>query len=149
VKLCAEKKLPVPVTQDVTEIIPNKGPLGKAFKKEAKAVTDLLAALSLEEIARVEAELETGPASLQLPGSTVSLTKDMVSVKRYQKTVHVEEIIPSVVEPSFGIGRVMYALFEHNFRVREGDEQRTYFSLPPVIAPIKCSVLPLPLIIIN
>ena len=25
----------------------------------------------------------------------------MVTVKRYQKTVHVEEIIPSVVEPSF------------------------------------------------
>jgi len=76
-------------------------------------------------------------------GTKVSLTPDMVAVKRYQKTVHVEEIIPSVIEPSFGIGRVMYALFEHNFKVREGDEQRTYFSLPPVIAPIKCSLLPL------
>ena len=37
----------------------------------------------------------------------------------------VEELVPSVVEPSFGIGRVMYAIFEHNFKVREGDEQRT------------------------
>merc|ERR1712200_171157 len=74
---------------------------------------------------------------------TVSLSKDMVAVKRYQKTVHVEEIIPSVIEPSFGIGRIMYALFEHNFKVREGDEARTYFSLPPVIAPLKCSLLPL------
>ena len=52
-------------------------------------------------------------------------------------------LFPSVIEPSFGIGRVMYALFEHNFKVREGDENRTYFSLPPVIAPIKCSLLPL------
>lgn len=26
----------------------------------------------------------------------------MISVKKYQKTVHVEEIIPSVIEPSFG-----------------------------------------------
>nr|CAD7427239.1 unnamed protein product [Timema monikensis] len=42
-----------------------------------------------------------------------------VTVKNYQKTVHVEEIIPSVIEPSFGIGRIMYALFEHNFRMRE------------------------------
>ena len=90
------------------------------------------------------------------------------------------------LEPSFGIGRVMYAIFEHNFKVREGkaipsdfflfsnqkdnlalalvqvlniissnfnyqncvdmtlmlylltgDEQRTYFSLPPLIAPLK------------
>lgn len=26
----------------------------------------------------------------------------MVSVKRYQETRHVQEIIPSVIEPSFG-----------------------------------------------
>merc|ERR1719319_1545152 len=143
VRLCAEKKLPAPVTKDVTELTPNKGPLGKAFKKEAKAVTDRLAALSLEEITKVEEELAGGKAELEVGGTKVSLTPDMVAVKRYQKTVHVEEIIPSVIEPSFGIGRVMYALFEHNFKVREGDEQRTYFSLPPVIAPIKCSLLPL------
>lgn len=37
----------------------------------------------------------------------------------------VEEIVPSVIEPSFGIGRIMYSIFEHNFKVREGDEQRT------------------------
>ena len=117
VRLCAEKKLPAPVTKDVTEIVPNKGPLGKAFKKEAKAVTDRLAALDLDEITKMEAELESGMASLSLGDSTVSLSKDMVAVKRYQKTVHVEEIIPSVIEPSFGIGRIMYALFEHNFKV--------------------------------
>jgi len=143
VKLCAEKKLAAPVTQHVTEIQPVKGPLGKAFKKEAKAVTERLGALTLEEIEKMEAELEGGMAALDLGGSKVELSKEMVTVKRYQKTVHVEEIIPSVIEPSFGIGRVMYALFEHNFKVREGDENRTYFSLPPVIAPIKCSLLPL------
>merc|ERR1712200_362643 len=143
VRLCAEKKLPAPVTKDVTEIVPNKGPLGKAFKKEAKAVTDRLTALDLDEITKMEAELESGMASLSLGDSTVSLSKDMVAVKRFNKTVHVEEIIPSVIEPSFGIGRIMYSIFEHNFKVREGDEQRTYFSLPPAIAPIKCSVLPL------
>jgi len=143
VKLCAEKKLPAPVTKEVTEIIPNKGPLGKTFKKEAKVITDRLTSLSPEEIVKMETELESGMASLDIGGNKVSLSKDMVSVKRYQKTVHVEEVIPSVVEPSFGIGRVMYAVFEHNFKVREGDEQRTYFSLPPIIAPIKCSLLPL------
>merc|ERR1712004_654391 len=68
---------------------------------------------------------------------------DMVNIKKESKTVHVEKIIPSVVEPSFGIGRIMYSIFEHNFKVREGDEQRTYFSLPATIAPVKASVLPL------
>merc|ERR1719339_189970 len=143
VKLCAEKRLPEPVTRDIMEIMPNKGAIGKAFKKEAKSVTDMLAKLSLEQINKVEADLEGGDASIEVDGKPVTLTKDMVSVKKYQKTFHVEEIIPSVIEPSFGIGRVMYAIFEHNFKVREGDEQRTYFSLPPVISPLKCSLLPL------
>lgn len=67
----------------------------------------------------------------------------MVSVKSTSKTVHVEEIIPSVIEPSFGIGRIMYSLLEHSFRMRDGDEARNYLSLPPTVAPLKCSVLPL------
>lgn len=67
----------------------------------------------------------------------------MISVKTASKTVHVEEITPSVIEPSFGIGRIMYSLLEHSFRMRDGDEQRCYFSLPSVVAPLKCSVLPL------
>lgn len=55
----------------------------------------------------------------------MTLTKDMVSVTRYEKKLHVEEVVPSVIEPSFGIGRVMYSVLEHSFRQREGDEQRS------------------------
>jgi len=144
VRLAAEKKLSEPRTIDVVEMVPNKGPLGKAFKKDAKAVTDALAGLDASAVGGHEAALTSeGKFSLKVGDSSFDITKDMVSVKRYQKTVHVEELIPSVIEPSFGVGRVMYAVFEHCFKMREGDEQRTYFALPPVVAPYKCSVLPL------
>ena len=53
------------------------------------------------------------------------------------------DVVPSVIEPSFGIGRILYSILEHNFHVREGDQQRVWLSLPPLIAPISCSVLPL------
>ena len=36
----------------------------------------------------------------------------------------VREVEPHVIEPSFGIGRIMYSVLEHNFKGREGDEQR-------------------------
>jgi len=52
------------------------------------------------------------------------ITSDMATVKRFEKKVFVEEFTPSVIEPSFGIGRIMYAVFEHKFCIREGDEQR-------------------------
>ena len=132
------------VLHTTVKLISVQGALGKAFKKEAKDVTEMLSKLSLEQITKLETDLTGGEASLDLAsGKSVTISKDMVTVKKYQKTFHVEEFIPSVVEPSFGVGRVMYAIFEHNFKVREGDEARSYFTLPPVIAPLKCSVLPL------
>jgi len=144
VRLAAEKKLAEPRTVDVVEMVPNKGPLGKAFKKEGKAVIEAVSKLDAEAVSKHEADLESsGKFTLTLPSGSFDITKDMVAVKRYQKTVHVEELIPSVIEPSMGVGRVMYAVFEHCFKMREGDEQRTYFALPPVVAPYKCSVLPL------
>ena len=60
-----------------------------------------------------------------------------------EKTVMEERFIPHVIEPSFGIDRVVYVIMEHAFRVRPGAEIRTYFQFPSLIAPLKCSVLPL------
>lgn len=145
VRLAAEKKLPEPKTVDVTEVVPNKQLLGKAFKKDAKAITDLLAKLSLNEMEEIEQELTANDSyKLHLNTDvTVTLNSEMLKVRKSTKTVHVEEIIPSVIEPSFGIGRIMYALLEHRFKIREGDGARCYFSLPAIVAPLKCSVLPL------
>ena len=43
--------------EEVVEMQPNKGALGKAFKKEAKSIMDQLARLSLEEITTFEGDL--------------------------------------------------------------------------------------------
>ncbi|KAF6198486.1 hypothetical protein GE061_008234 [Apolygus lucorum] len=144
IKLSAEKTLPAPKTITVTEPQINKGIVGKIFKKDAKAVTEALSKLSLDDLNSMSDSLNaTGKYDLSEGGSTYSITKDMVTVKTLDKTVHVEEFTPSVVEPSFGVGRVMYALLEHNFRTRESDEQRTYLTIPPCVAPLKCAIFPL------
>lgn len=144
VKLNAETQLAESKTVQVTECQPQKAALGKKFKKDAKDIIKVLQELEDNEIESLEKELrEKGEYRLCIEDREYNITKDMVSIVRGEKTVHVEEIIPAVVEPSFGIGRIMYAIWEHTFRQRSGDEMRTYFSLPPVIAPVKCSVLPL------
>lgn len=136
----AEKKLPEPKTIQVTEAVANKAVLGKHFKKQAKSIVESLENLSLDELSTLKQSLdENGTFAV----GDAQLTKEMVSVQSTSKTIHVEEIIPNVIEPSFGIGRVLYSLLEHRFNMRDGDEQRCYISLPPVVAPIKCSVLPL------
>ncbi|NXD07978.1 GARS ligase, partial [Nothocercus nigrocapillus] len=131
-------------TVNVVQFEANKGAIGKAYKKDAKVVMEYLSMCDECYIAEMEQLLnEKGEFTVETEGKTFKLTKDMVTVKRFQKTLHVEEIIPNVIEPSFGIGRIMYTVFEHTFRIREGDEQRTFFSFPAVVAPFKCSVLPL------
>ena len=34
---------------------------------------------------------------------------------------------PSVIEPSFGIGRILYCMFEHAYYMREGSEEKAVF----------------------
>ncbi|XP_040921744.1 glycine--tRNA ligase [Toxotes jaculatrix] len=144
VPLVAEKPLKEPKVVNVVQFEPNKGAIGVAYKKDAKLVLEYLATCDECYINDQEKLLsDTGEFSFESEGKTFTLTKDMVSVKRLQKTLHVEEIVPNVIEPSFGMGRIMYSIFEHSFRIRQGDEQRTYFSFPVSVAPYKCSILPL------
>lgn len=144
VKLVAEKALPQPKVIDVLEVQANKSVVGKLFKQNAKLITDYFEKLSCQEITDLENRIKSstnGEVEITVNEQNFTLKTDMLEVKRYQKTIHVEEVVPSVIEPSFGIGRIMYSIWEHNFVVR--DAQRTYLALPPVISPYKCSVLPL------
>jgi glycyl-tRNA synthetase len=76
----------------------------------------------------------------------VTIKKNMVTISREIKKEHQRVFTPSVIEPSFGIGRIIFCLFEHSFYMRPskaGDEQLNVFRFPPLVAPIKCTVFPL------
>lgn len=53
------------------------------------------------------------------------------------------EYTPNVIEPSFGMGRILYALLEHSYYVRKDDEQRCVLKFPAAVAPFKALVVPL------
>uniref|UniRef100_A0A0X3NEU4 Glycine--tRNA ligase n=1 Tax=Schistocephalus solidus TaxID=70667 RepID=A0A0X3NEU4_SCHSO len=143
-RLVAERPLAAPKKVRKVHCVPNKGKIGKTYRAESAALLAALSELSLEATRKLKTELEaSGKSNLIINGSQFELSADMVVVKEEDEIVHVDEIVPSVIEPSFGIGRIMYAILEHNFKIRENDQQRTFLSLPPVIAPYKCSVLPL------
>ncbi|KAH9266297.1 hypothetical protein BASA83_010681 [Batrachochytrium salamandrivorans] len=66
-------------------------------------------------------------------GNPYVVTADMLSITRKTIKINVREYTPSVIEPSFGIGRILYALLEHSYYVREGDEQRAVFKFPAAV----------------
>mmetsp|Transcript_11613 Transcript_11613/g.8483 ORF Transcript_11613/g.8483 Transcript_11613/m.8483 type:complete len:220 (+) Transcript_11613:81-740(+) len=61
----------------------------------------------------------------------------MITFRREKKTVVEQKYTPSVIEPSFGIGRILYSVLEHAFSQRSSDEQRCVMSFRPKVAPIK------------
>ena len=78
-----------------------------------------------------------------MAGGKAELTKDLAKFEKETKTVTMREYIPNVIEPSFGIGRILYSLMEHSYWTREKDAARSVMSFKPRVAPIKVLVVPL------
>ena len=76
-------------------------------------------------------------------GNPYEVTSEMVTIERKKEVINVIEYTPNVIEPSFGIGRILYCLLEHSYYVRQGDEQRAVFSFPACVSPTKVLVVPL------
>lgn len=145
VDLTAFEKYAEPRQEEVVEVTVNKALVGKEFKKTAKAVQEALEALQGEDAMNFAAELAAeGSACLSgVEGETVTIQPAMVKIEKVTKTVNGRAFTPGVIEPSFGIGRILYCLLEHCFYWRPEDEQRVVLRLNPLVAPIKATVFPL------
>jgi glycyl-tRNA synthetase len=139
-RLVARERLATPVSVKVRKLEIDRATIGKTLKADAKAICAALDALveEADQMSAVESHrvvLADG-REFSLPAGTVRLV-EVVEVR------HVEEYIPSVIEPSFGIGRIMYSLLEHSYWTRSGDEQRAVLSIPACVAPTKVLLAPL------
>lgn len=106
----------------------DKKRFGPKFKKDAKAVEQAVEALSQELREKMSLELEQeGRITLDVPAvgnGRVELEKDLVKIEKRTRVEHVREYTPNVIEPSFGIGRILYSLIEHVYWSRPEDDAR-------------------------
>ena len=97
-----------------------------------------------EEKEKLASEYEANnQTKINVDGNEFTLLQSHLKFERSEVKMTEEKFVPGVIEPSFGIGRIVYCVLEHCFGVREKDEKRTLFNFPPVVAPYKVSVLPL------
>jgi glycyl-tRNA synthetase len=87
---------------------PNMGKLGPVFKGNAKAVADALRQLSEEELSKDEIKVT-------VDGEELTISPDMVSFAEETVKVSGENVIPHVIEPSYGIDRIFYGTMEHAY----------------------------------
>ncbi|MEM2124299.1 MAG: glycine--tRNA ligase, partial [Methanolinea sp.] len=119
-----------------TRVVPRMGALGPRFRDRAKAIAAALEA--------ADPAAAGGVVRVRVDGEEIEVTPDLYDVREEEIEIPGEEVVPHVIEPSYGIDRMIYAVLEHNYSeevVR--DEERRVLRLPPRIAPIQAAVFPL------
>ncbi|KAK1363911.1 Glycine--tRNA ligase [Heracleum sosnowskyi] len=144
VPLMAHEKLAEPKEVEKLVITPFKKDLGLACKgKQQKMVIAALEAMGEVEAMEMKAALESKG---EVEFCDVTIKRNMLKISKEKKKEHQRVFTPSVIEPSFGIGRIISCLYEHSFYTRpssDGDEQLNVFRFLPLVAPTKCTVFPL------
>ncbi|WP_424001670.1 glycine--tRNA ligase [Haloarcula salina] len=134
------KQYDEPITVERATVDPDMSYLGPEFGGDAQRVADALEALA-----------ERDPSAFDADEVTVEIDDESYTVPVEQTNFSVDEVTesgehvrPHVVEPSFGVGRIIYTVLAHAYETDEVDgEERTYLSLPPEQAPTTVGVFPL------
>jgi len=117
-----------------TVVKPLMAKLGPAFKDKAQKIAEMLAETPPEEI---EASFkERGYCML----GEYKILPEHVEIIKCRVTEKGKRFIPHVVEPSFGLDRLVYVTLEYAYRVKE---DRVILSFPRDVAPIQVGVYPL------
>lgn len=118
--------------------------MGKGLKKDQKPVAELIESWTEEQKEVFMKEMaDNNEIKVTVADKEFVLPAEYLKFEHQEKTIIEEKYVPHVIEPSFGLGRIIYCIFEHCFKTREKDAARTYFDFPALIAPIKCTILPL------
>ena len=82
--------------------------------------------------------------TVTVEGQEIVIPADCIEVVQVEATVQGRRILPCVIEPSFGVDRILYALWEHAHESGEKNgEAYTRLRLSPKVAPIQVAILPL------
>lgn len=128
-----------PVERKVERLKPDLKKIGVEFRKDAGVVREF-----------IESQEPPFPETLtiDLNGEAVIIPDDFYTMESRVEKISGNRYLPWVIEPSFGIDRILYGVLQHNFHVgkeREGIDTESYsvMRFKPEIAPIKVAVFPL------
>jgi glycyl-tRNA synthetase len=131
----ALRKFDKPRTIEVKKIAPKMDVLGPLFKDKAGRIKNLLETMDVKDTTKIRVTLDNEAIEIS------SNCYDIVEIK--EKKIG-DKFVPHVIEPSYGIDRILYCILEHNYHEdkKSGEEYRI-LKLKPGVAPIKVGVFPL------
>jgi len=131
----AIRKYDEPKIIKIKKIVPKMGILGPLFKDKAGKIQTLLENMDVKDAKNI---------SVKINDENLEIPKDCYDVIESEEKQIGEKFIPHVIEPSYGIDRILYCILEHNYHEtkKKGEEYRT-LKLNALVSPIKVGVLPL------
>lgn len=132
----ALRKYDEPKIVEVKKIVPKMDVLGPLFKDKAGKIKTILEKMEAKESKNI---------SVTIDGETIKIPEKCYEIVQTKEKITGEKFVPHVIEPSYGIDRILYFILEHNYseaKKKEEEEYRT-LKLKPIVAPIKVGVFPL------
>ncbi|UCB58522.1 MAG: glycine--tRNA ligase [Thermoplasmatales archaeon] len=131
----AIKKFEKPKTVKIKKITPKMDALGPLFKGKAGKIKNILENMVIKDITKLLIEID---------GETVEIPDNCYEIVEKIEKQAMEKFVPHVIEPSYGIDRILYCILEHSYNETEkkGVEYRL-LKLNINVAPIKVGVFPL------
>jgi glycyl-tRNA synthetase len=119
----------------VKKLIPKMNILGPRFSNKAGEIQQQLEHIDATTIKKI---------TVTIDNESIDIPKDCYDIVEITEKQSGEKFVPHVIEPSYGIDRILYFLLEHNYvEGKKKDENYTILKMKPLIAPIKVGVFPL------
>lgn len=100
--------------------------------------------LNIKDEKIATAILKDNSIELEIADNKFIIAKEFYEVKKVKEKIFGKKITPHVIEPSYGIDRIFYAILEHAYaKEKRENEEITLLKLKNKIAPIKVGVFPL------
>lgn len=118
-------------------LVPDEAKIGPVFRAKAKAIVESLKGLEEKEIEKFS---KNGYIEVEIEGKKIRLDGDYVAIRHVEETVAGEKITPHVIEPSYGIDRIIYCVLEDAYTERD---EKSVLNLKNSVAPIEVGIFPL------
>jgi len=135
VDMYAVRPFDEPKEMMVKKIVPKMNILGPRFSGKAGKIKEQLEQMDAATVKKI---------TVTVDGETIVVPRECYDIVEVKEKQSGEKFVPHVIEPSFGIDRVLYFLLEHNYvEETKKEEEYTVLKLPAVVAPVKVGVFPL------
>ena len=120
-----------------TIVKPNLSKFGPVFKGDSPKVKQAIEDADVEDVKKaIESE---GKFTVELD-KVYEVTEDLLIFEYVEEEITGEKITPHVIEPSFGIDRILYSVLLHSFTETE---EKDYFKFAKEVAPVQVGIFPL------